>query len=133
MTTTGGTTGTIEINHSTDNIGEPLFHVPTPCGFHIINTNPNSKGGANVVEENREDETPASNNGINCNNGLGIGTNRRGFDVDDDRILPHEPTSNPGEQSATTKTYPSAATPGSTNGMNCSNSNNGESLSHAPP
>jgi len=102
-----------------------LFHVPTPCGSsQIINTNPNSKGGANVVEENRDDETPASNNGINCNNGLGISINGRGFDVDDERIPTHKPTSNPGEQSVT---------PGSTNGINCSNENNGESLSHAPP
>ena len=70
---------------------------------------------------------------INCNNGLGISTNGRGLDVDDDGILPHEPTSNPGGQIATTKAYPTDATPGSTNGINCSNENNGESLSHAPP
>ena len=35
----------------------------------------------NVVEEIRDDETPASNNGINCNNGLGIGNNGRGINV----------------------------------------------------
>ena len=35
----------------------------------------------NVVEETRDDETPASNNGINCNNGLGIGNNGRGINV----------------------------------------------------
>ena len=69
---------------------------------------------------------------INCNIGLGISTNGRELDVDDEGILPHEPTSNPGEQSATTKAYPTDATPGSTNGIN-SNENNGESLSHAPP
>ena len=110
-----------------------LSHVPTPCGSsQIINTNPNSKGGANVVAENKDDETPASNNGINCNNGLGISINGRGFDVDDERIPTHKPTSNPGEQSATTKAYPTDATPGSTNEINRSNENNGESLSHAP-
>ena len=34
-----------------------------------------------MVEEDRDDETPASNNGINCNNGLGMGNNGRGIDV----------------------------------------------------
>ena len=46
-----------------------LSHVPTPCGSsNIVTTNPNSKGGANFVEEKGVVETPASKNGINCNN-----------------------------------------------------------------
>ena len=35
MTTNGGTNGTIGINHSTDNIGESLPHVPTSCGYPL--------------------------------------------------------------------------------------------------
>ena len=38
----------------------------------------------NAFIEYPTDETPASTHGINCNNGLGIGTNGRGFDVDDE-------------------------------------------------
>ena len=43
----------IGINHRTDNIGESLSHVPTPCGSsHIVNTDPTSKGEAKVVRKN---------------------------------------------------------------------------------
>ena len=47
---------------------------------------------------------------------------------DDDRILTHEPTSNPWEQIAT-KAHPTNEAPGSKNGVNRSTDNNGESLS----
>ena len=63
------------------------------------------------------------------------GTNGRGFDVDDERILhpmnQHQIQGNKVQQPRhiSYRCY----TPGSTNGINCSNDNNRESLSHVPP
>lgn len=95
--TTETTPSNVEINCDNElgvgDEGRITDNVPTPCGSSlIVNTGPNSKGGVNIVEENRDDVIAASNNGINCNNGLGIGTNGRGFDIDEE---PHPMNQHP--------------------------------------